>query len=206
MSYHDRFLIASGERLARALNLSPAQVAERARALEESFAQKAGPEHGWTNAEILLAALDGWADAELLLAALDNLSRERESSPTVAEADTALVHGDTDYPWIAEVRLGDGRLVSRGAALSWGGALRNALPGILAHPHEGISALPDEQWALTLSGPGEDEANLKKRSLLATFRTRAGVEAAMRASRWSGVRDAMRMEWDARLAAEVEPS
>lgn len=82
MSYRDRFLIASGERLARALNLSPAQVAERARALEESFERKAGPEHGWTNAEILLAALDGWADAELLLAALDNLSRE--SSPAVA--------------------------------------------------------------------------------------------------------------------------
>ncbi|MEU8378259.1 hypothetical protein [Streptosporangium sp. NPDC048865] len=85
MSYHDRFIIASGERLARALNLSPTQVAERARALEESFAQKEGPEHGWTNAELLLAALDGWTDAELLLAALDNPAQEREFSPAIVE-------------------------------------------------------------------------------------------------------------------------
>jgi hypothetical protein len=128
----------------------------------------------------------GWSSGDLLLLALGKLVEECAA----AEAET-LPPGDTDYPWIAEVhRDRDGRLCAQGAALSWLDALRNVL-----------GALPsgDEPWTLTLRGPQGAEARVKQRSAEARFKSRAGVEAAMRAQRWAGVMDAVQQEWATRV-------
>ncbi|MER6830858.1 hypothetical protein ABT352_33030 [Streptosporangium sp. NPDC000563] len=182
MSDKDPSFDRAARYLADALGIDPEAVLASSREHVDSLTQLDGPQGAPTYGESLLLALA-------------KVARDHEVARSRGDL---LVHGDADYPWIAEVRLGHSQLVARGTGLSWGAALGNALPGIYA--------LRAGEWTLTLSGPDGDEASLKKRSLSATFRTRAGVEAAVRARTWHQVRDAMQQERDARLAAEVEPS
>ncbi|MEV7011715.1 hypothetical protein [Streptosporangium sp. NPDC051022] len=114
-----------------------------------------------------------WTAGELLLLALDRLAAQRTAPPA------AVGERDVDFLWTAEVhRDSDRQLLGREVGVSWADALRDAL--------HWVSMLHNKPWTLTLLGPHRAEAR---------FRTRAGVEAAMRAQQWAGVMEAMQREW-----------
>ncbi|GGQ35887.1 hypothetical protein [Streptosporangium pseudovulgare] len=135
----------------------------------------------------------GWSGGDLLLLSLSQLIQQRAAAakPDAPPADA------TGCPWIVAVhRDRDGQLIEQSSGISWTAALRDVL-----------GALPfgDEPWTLTLRGPQGTGARAEQRGAEARFKTRAGVETAMRAPRWGGVMEAMQQEW-ADIARSISPT